>query len=798
MRLLPNLTKGKMRAFLPWAAIYFAAGMASLTISHFADGVKGLNILWVFLLVIPRILSLSLFTIPCQLMPYRYTGTFGMMSIWFLWIGFTNDCLWFSVALAVLSVAIGVFFFFKLERKHPKPSEYKVLFSRVTILFMVSILIVFLLEIIQTKSFLLPFSSMIGNPDIFACNILYFTALGSFVFWCPKQKSAGVIYLVIWLALGIGSAYKASNLFEPLLPNDIYNAKDGIPTAIKFLGIVGTVLIIVGIIFVLIGIGLLIKLEKGQHFRKNAFWGCTLYFLVAFFGVIFCSNAPGMKFGYDVEAKEVFEQNGFVYSFMTYSVETIFPRESGYDRELVDQIIEDLETQDDQTFKSDVKNLIVFQLESFMDPTTIEGAVFERDPLPFLHSLQEQYTSGIVQVPTYGGTTVRSEFEFLSGMNLDLLEVQGGKSFNPYTKYLNKQNVDTLVRALKKQGFATTAVHNYQGEFFYRNDVYKNLGFDSFIPYELMSGVQKREGIIWGNDSIFLSQIDNILSTSTAEKNFIFNVTVQLHGNYPGIPDEEYCMKISGINDENEDDTLRGQVAYYVNELEAMDDAIRSICAYFEERNEPTYILFYSDHLPKFAQHTAGFEDSDRYLVNYFSWNNMGYEKEDENIELYRLSTKLCNTVGLKGGIMNQFHRTYFDDLEYKEYLKELQNYKFFYEHKNHKNLAYFQNDGFKIGVIPLAIESIESDLNGGYILKGTGFTENVWICIDGQRVVDEEEGVLTYVDANTMTFTGYNGTLTSENEISLEIVGEKYKGVLQRSEPYQWPVPDGVIMDAA
>ena len=152
-----------------------------------------------------------------------------------------------------------------------------------------------------------------------------------------------------------------------------------------------------------------------------------------------------------------------------------------------------------------------------------------------------------------------------------------------------------------------------------------------------MSGVEKREGKIWANDSIFISQYENVFANTTSEKNFIFNVTVQLHGNYPSIDPEEYCMEINGI----EDESLCGQVAYYVNELEGVDDAIREICAYFEAKNEPTYILFYSDHLPKFAQFTNGFEASDRYLVPYFTWNNMNLSKEDENIELYRLSTKL-------------------------------------------------------------------------------------------------------------------------------------------------------------
>lgn len=795
MKVLPNLTKEKLKKFLPWSATYFLIGIFSLLITHFIHGAKGLDILWVFLLVIPRIMSLSLFTIPCQLIPWRYTGTFAMTSVWFLWIGFTKDCLLLSGIAAAVCLGIATFVFLKWERRKSNETQNRVLFSRITILFMLSVLAVFVLEIIQTKSFLIPFDSMIGDPDIFACNLLYFTAIGSFVFWCPKQKSAGVIYSVIWLAVGIGSAYKASNLYEPLLPNDIFNAKDGIPTAIKFLGVFGTILIAIGIVCVIIGIILIVKLEKGQKYRKNAFWGCTLYFLVAFFGVIFCSNAPGVKFSYDVEAKEAFNEKGFVYSFLTYSVETLFPQESGYDKAIVDEVLQNIAANGgDINDSSEIKNLIVFQLESFMDPYTIEGAKYERDPMPYLHYLQENFTSGTIQVPTYGGTTVRSEFEFLAGMNLDLLEKEGGKSFNPYTKYLHKQNVDSLARALKQQGFNTTAIHNYQGEFFYRNIVYKNLGFDTFIPYEFMSDIQKREGVIWGNDSIFLSQLDNVLSSSTSQKNFIFNVTVQLHGNYPSIDEDEYCMEITGI----EDKSLCGQVAYYVNELEGVDDAISKICDYFEKRNEPTYILFYSDHLPKFAQYTQGFEPGDRYLVSYYSWNNMGLEKEDEDIELYRLSTKLCNIVGIRGGVMNQFHNLYSGRDDYKDKLQHLQNFKFFYEHLDLNNADYYSNPNFTIGVVPLNIESIITNLDGSYTLRGTGFTENVWICVNGTRITDEADGVLEYIDANTMVFKGYEKGLSESDVITLEIVGEKYKAVLKESTPYIWPSKDGTMMDAA
>lgn len=794
MKIFPNLTKEKFFRFLHWSVIYMVATLISLCVTNFIYGFTYYNLTWILCLIVPRLMSLALFLIPCQLTPYRYTGTGIMLAAWFAWLGATKDCFLIALIPMVICLVFAAVFFLKKERKNPGETQYKELFAKITILMMTSILVIFAIEFIQTQSFLVPFETMIGNPDVLACNLLYFTAIGSFVFWCPKLKSAAVIYLVLWFGLSIGSAYKASNLYEPLLPNDIYNAKDGIPTAIKFLGTFGTILVIVGIVCVLVGIALIVKLEKSRPFKLSTFFACILYVVIAVFGAIFASNAPDIDFGYDIEAKEAFAQRGFVYSFMTYSVDTVFP-ERGFDEKLVDQIFDNLTAQDVKPDASEIKNLIVIQLESFMDPTTIEGAEFERDPLPFLHSLQKNYTSGTVQVPTYGGTTVRSEFEFLSGMNLDYLEEQGGKSFNPYTKYVYKQNVDTLVRALKAQGFETTAIHNYQGEFFYRNQVYQNMGFDYFIPYELMSGVEKREGKIWANDSIFISQYENVYANTTAKKNFIFNVTVQLHGNYPSLEPEEYCMDITGIEDEE----LCGQIAYYVNELEAVDDAIREICSYFESRNEPTYILFYSDHLPKFAQYTNGFESTDRYLVPYFTWNNMNLPKEDEDIELYRLGTKLLNTVGLQGNIMNQFHSVYENDENYAEYLRELQIYKFFYEYKDHKYEEYYSNYGFTIGVAPFYIDSLEHNtLDGTYTLKGSGFTENVWLCVNGVRLEDEENGFLEYVDANTMILRNYQGELTPEDEVTVQIVGEKYGAVFMTSLPYRWPDQAGTMLDQA
>jgi hypothetical protein len=63
---------------------------------------------------------------------------------------------------------------------------------------------------------------------------------------------------------------------------------------------------------------------------------------------------------------------------------------------------------------------------------------------------------------------------------------------------------------MKENGYTSTAIHNYQGEFFNRNKVYYNLGFDRFIPFETMSNVRKRPGTIWAGDDVLKEEIDNV------------------------------------------------------------------------------------------------------------------------------------------------------------------------------------------------------------------------------------------------------------------------------------------------
>lgn len=71
---------------------------------------------------------------------------------------------------------------------------------------------------------------------------------------------------------------------------------------------------------------------------------------------------------------------------------------------------------------------------------------------------------------------------------------------------------------------------------------------------------------------------------------------------------------------------------YYCNEIQEMDEFIRELTDTLSEYPEPVVLVMYGDHLPTMGLKTK--ELSNRYLfqTQYVIWDNMGLEKEDENL----------------------------------------------------------------------------------------------------------------------------------------------------------------------
>lgn len=768
-------------SFVKWLIAYITMALLSLLLLNAGGSLNADSLALIVTLLPLRMFTLFLFTCPVLAVSKPKSAFLCMSSLWFLWhaVAFNR----YKLGSAMLFILLFASVFVILAEKPVQTVKYKSLFRKLAAHMLFALVAVIGLQMLQMKSVIKPFSSFLLSPDILACNIVCFAAAGVFIFWVRRPKFAISFYSLLWAVLAVISYLKSRNTFEPVLFLDVFTLKEGTKAFLvyyKWYIIAGIALLI---LLAIAAIVILALKEKKRDFSFVRLLGGAAFLLIAFCSVYLMSGLDMMSTE-SKTAKGEYDTKGFVYGFLFYSFDSFVSQPLGYDP----TVIESINTNIEENYipyeeESDVQNVIVIQIESFADPYDFPGIVLEKDPIPFIRSLMKDYSSGYVGVPVYGGLTVKSEFEFLTGLSIDNLPL----GYNPYVQYVWNNPMDSLARYFKSEGYMTTAIHNYQGEFFQRNEVYESLGFDYFVPYEFMPDIEKNPSRIWGNDEVFVNHIKQSLDANGDEKNFIFGVTVQTHGNYEPIPEEEYPMLIRGLEDKD----LLGSMEYYIQQVQYVDAMLRDLIEMLSERDEATYVICYSDHLPSlFGEIYPDLSNEQKYSTPYFTWNNMGIEKAEKeerpedtpeytpDIELFQLSTFMCRELKINGSYMNRFHSIYADIDQYKQEFSSIQYYKMYDEKKDRD----FLNPDYEMGLIPLTVTQIEQEDETGrvFTIKGTGFSQDTYFCVNGKLVYKTE-----LIDENTIVLEF--DPPDEDDMFTVRIIGEKLGAVLKESVSYRW-----------
>lgn len=345
-------------------------------------------------------------------------------------------------------------------------------------------------------------------------------------------------------------------------------------------------------------------------------------------------------------------------------------------------------------------NIIFVQLESFFDVNRLSGITFSENPVPVFTALKEQYSTGYLTVPSIGAGTVNTEFEILTGMNLD----DFGAGEYPYKTVLRRQTAESAAYNLRGIGYTAHAIHNNTATFYERNRVYSSLGFDTFTPLEYMKNVTYNP-LGWAKDAALTGAIGDCLA-STEGADFVFAVSVQPHGRYP---DEETAAENDDAYDtasfldrlfgedadeeeENgaggnltgnvtvtlteeelasqridvygiEDESLSAQYRYYVNQLYETDAFLGALIAVLTETDEETVVVFYGDHLPCFDYTAEDMADGTTpFETEYVIWSNFELEKQDRDLYAYQLMADVLDRLDIHEGIITRLHQTYLDN----------------------------------------------------------------------------------------------------------------------------------------
>ena len=563
-------------------------------------------------------------------------------------------------------------------------------------------------------------------------NILLVLAFTGITFFFKHKKS--VLWIISFILLGLGIVNRMILEFRgmPVAFMDLYAIQDGLSIASRFINTKMLIIAAIVILFFLIGVILLWKIDKKSK-RFNGIsniiaWIISILVFVVSIGPI---KEKGIihNIGWDVQA--TYELNGFLYSILDSYFGYLRKPPEDYNKENIEKIREEVdkkEAEDKRVIKTgkDVPNVVIVQLEGFMDPTKIPNVNLSMDPIPNFRKLSEKNTSGYMNVPTTGGGTARTEFEVISGNNFDNL--LSGEI--PYTSIVKEKTSNSLATALKNQGFAAHAMHNFKGNFYNRNKGFKNLGFDTFTSVEYMNGLEYT-ALDWPKDYVLTDYMKKALD-STKGKDLICTVSVQGHSNYPTEKvNEDYPCKIDGDIEEK----YKNQLYYYCEQIREMDEFIKQfddmLIQRKKETGEDTIVLYYGDHMPKLDYLYDGEEYLNRYESPYTYFATFDIPKEENSItDSYQAGTELLKLAGIKYGPMEKVHAYLRGDKDYQNKIKLVQYDILFGEKYYLKDDEIQKKNNIKMGIDDITIKDakVEGDT---LVVEGKNFTKRSFIYLN-------------------------------------------------------------------
>lgn len=620
----------------------------------------------------------------------------------------------------------------KFAKKADKVWNSKVLGNPWVRLGLLALLLNFINECLSRHSFIKGLIYFGSHPLAFLFNsfMIFFTLSIAMLF--KKRVFATFFISALWFGLGVTNFVIRSSRKSPFAASDFRNLTEGLKVIQKYYTIPQIVILCL-VIAALVACIIFIAIRTPKVKQKINYLLSALVIAVSF-GMImiinYVSNATGLiprQFGNLVRAYDTY---GFGYMFSCSLFRNGVSKPKDYSPGKVNDVVDSVDNNDknnNDNDKNDIDkpNIIFLQLESFFDATNVKGLEFSEDPIPNIRKLYEKFPGGYLSVPSFGAGTANTEFETMTGMNLD----DFGPGEYPYKTVLQSTACESICYYLSNYGYTATALHDNTGGFYDRNKVFSRLGFDSFVSIEYIEKYEKNP-IGWVKDKCLTDEIVGILD-STGTPDYIYTISVQGHGDYPENTDGlDLPIKVT-----NNDVTGNPNgFEYYVNQTHEMDAFVAELIDALSKRDEKTILVIYGDHLPTFDITDDDLKNGDIYQTQYVIWNNYNLQIENKDLQAYQLSAYLMKNLGMKGGVISRLHMSHFDKEDNEEYLSNLKllEYDILYGNcQAYEGVNPYKITNMKMGYKPIKVLNGENAYSH-IVIRGRNFTEFSQVEING------------------------------------------------------------------
>lgn len=433
---------------------------------------------------------------------------------------------------------------------------------------------------------------------------------------CGRLLVALLLGGAICWSLFVVNTIKELNLAKPLLPDDLvlwHQAIDNLAFFSKYTGGRLALLLVTLALAAVIALALYVE-RRWQHprWKNRALWSvlslATLFTMFHGVGVWLSvyddQSLPGFG-GWD-PLKSV--QNVGLMATLVGMTQlermSIPPPDPLPIANFVRRNADELKFRGARVVPAELPDIVVVQSEAFFDP----GILKTLDPgqyAPNFERLAQTGITGRLTTPTYGGGTIRTEFETLTGYPmLAFPEIE-----YPYFG-LAASWMPTVPRRLASLGYVTTLFHPFRADFWNRQQVMPVLGFQHTRFDAEYQGLAHAGFFV--SDRALFDYVLAHLDQQTGAPSFSMVITMENHGPWDvidpliGVP--KGTSLPNGLSKQG-----RVEMNYYLSHLINGDAALADFSQRLLARPRWTLLLFYGDHLPALtsAFNDLGFDDND-------------------------------------------------------------------------------------------------------------------------------------------------------------------------------------------
>jgi len=314
------------------------------------------------------------------------------------------------------------------------------------------------------------------------------------------------------------------------------------------------------------------------------------------------------------ETEELFLNYGYWQGFFLDSIAANYVEPMEYDKESIDREVE--ETAKDKISGNWGKANVVFILsETFTDLGNMSEVRFDKPLTPNIDAYEKDDSKLVFDllVPSFGGASVNTEFEILTGSSLALWP----SGFIPYTSYYDESNggvTPNLIQEFNNNGYETMYFTPWGNTSYKSEYVYTLFGADQKIYGDSLTGENK--GYYYSDKSLMDDLFAQLKDTSEGNYKFIMTATAENH--FPYDADKFDTYDIEAFSDTLSEEQL-GMIRSYAQGIYDADKELNRLYEMIQTLDVPTILVFYGDHLP----HIVDSKENTPYLdSSYFNTEN--------------------------------------------------------------------------------------------------------------------------------------------------------------------------------